>query len=421
MSTTATAISICPIPSCRSTSIRTQGAEWRCATCLAKSPGYQARVLDDPLPFDQRTDPTAAARPEPVRDPWAAAVQTKPALEADDEPKDDASSLGSTPRSDRQDYELIGDLVWWTREHHDAMPTENDWVSSAPFGSDPVGVYLERFGSWENAIDELKRSLLPDDDATPAAAPPPTPAPPVARRTMPADDELLEYLRVWSRANDGRSPTSNTWKIAGTRPDGAPASTVYYQRFGSWKEALERAGLPPNKPGRPAGQKSQPAPAGDELPPAPAETAAAAPPPSEAAVETPAEEGSDAAPPAADEASPASDAIEQQPPTTDDEVVTHYGHQVDRTDLATAARAIEPWPGINLIGAAGYGYVYRLTSENSSVEEVDDARDELRLRYTRALLATFENTEITDETGVAWFVDLADRIERVLGLQETAA
>jgi hypothetical protein len=64
-----------------------------------------------------------------------------------------------------------------------------------------------------------------------------------ADRREYTDAELLDYLRV--HADDGQMPTKET-----IRSKNGPSTVTFANRFGSWNDAAEAAGLTPNQPGR---------------------------------------------------------------------------------------------------------------------------------------------------------------------------
>lgn len=210
-----------------------------------------------------------------------------------------------------------------------------------------------------------------------------TDSPQQKRGSQYTTDELLAFLH--SAIKDGRSPSRGKWDT-GSRPDGAPTAFVYVARFGSWTEALAAAGLEPNNRGSGA-PRSQPAPGA--LAAGAAETAAAAPPQAVVAEE----------PDVRASAKPAgvSGQVEQPlPPTYAEKPV----------DLVVRTAAAMP---------------ARITiHEQRAIATHDDARDELQLRYARALLATLESAEITEPAEDDFFAQLCDRIERVIGLQEAS-
>lgn len=218
-------------------------------------------------------------------------------------------------------------------------------------------------------------------------APPATVGPTAARYT---DDDLVAALQQHAAAL-GRTPSERDW--VADRPAGAATIVTYRTRFGSWPAALDAAGLQRNPPSL---HRSQPTTAEATVSPAvDAETPAPPPPPSEPTVTVPVEEDSE--PTAGGPETPAQGVVEAPQPLPD--VEHHYGFDIDRTDLVT-------------------------TTSGSRLRRVllpdydTAARDELRLRYTRALIATLEHAEITGDDGYDWFSHLADRIERVLNLQE---
>lgn len=54
--------------------------------------------------------------------------------------------------------------------------------------------------------------------------------------------EIVSALQAWAQANDGRPPAYGDWRTAGA---GHPGVTVVAARFGSWRHAVEAAGLTP--------------------------------------------------------------------------------------------------------------------------------------------------------------------------------
>lgn len=177
-------------------------------------------------------------------------------------------------------------------------------------------------------------------------------------------DELTSHLRAYHDQH-GESPTGAAWSKQ--RPSGAPAIDAYRAAFGSWREALIAAGLEPTKPGRrprrtPAASDPQPRPAGDTEAGGPTETPGV--PPSPPVVE---------APPAEPVA---------------------QGGRIDAIPNVLA-------PGDHYLNQRQIALIRA---------------------HVRCLIVTLESAEITDPDGAAWFDQLADRVERVLGLtQEDAA
>ena len=86
-------------------------------------------------------------------------------------------------------------------------------------GSPPAGTYIRRFGSLDNAFE---RAGLPANNL----------------RCRYTDEQLLEPLKNLAKEL-GHAPKikeSNSYK-------GTASTVTYIQRFGSWKNALEAAGL----------------------------------------------------------------------------------------------------------------------------------------------------------------------------------
>lgn len=110
--------------------------------------------------------------------------------------------------------ELLGELHRLKRIL-DKVPSEEDMAERGGYG---VSTYWSRFGSWNAAIEEA--GYQPNSD-----------------RTCRSDEELCEEL---SRLRDdlGRPPTTREMDAKGSF-----SSVVYQNRWGSWNDALEAAGL----------------------------------------------------------------------------------------------------------------------------------------------------------------------------------
>ena len=81
-------------------------------------------------------------------------------------------------------------------------------------------VYYNRFGSWNNALK--KAGLIINSE-----------------HKDYSDEELLEFMLQFYKKN-GRSPKSDDFIL---NKEGFPSPKPYYKRFGSWNNALKKAGL----------------------------------------------------------------------------------------------------------------------------------------------------------------------------------
>jgi len=101
------------------------------------------------------------------------------------------------------------------------VPSEEDMAERGGYG---VSTYRSRFNSWNDAIEKAGYQPNPD-------------------RIYRSDEELCEEL---SRLRDEleRVPTSRDMET-----EGSFSSVVYQNRWGSWNDALEAAGLMPRTQG----------------------------------------------------------------------------------------------------------------------------------------------------------------------------
>lgn len=95
-----------------------------------------------------------------------------------------------------------------------------------------VSTYRQRFGSWTNAL--IEAGFEPADART---------------IDQISDEKLLTELKELADTS-GVGPTFQEMEH-----DGAYSPRTYVDRFGSWNDALEAAGLEPRKPGRVSEEK----------------------------------------------------------------------------------------------------------------------------------------------------------------------
>ena len=101
-------------------------------------------------------------------------------------------------------------------------PTQREWATGSPHRPNASSV-ARTFGSWAAG---LRAAGL---------------EPPPARRWN--DGEIVEALREWAARHD-RPPLSSDWRHAA--PD-HPSAALARRRFGSWRAALDAAGLAPQR------------------------------------------------------------------------------------------------------------------------------------------------------------------------------
>lgn len=97
------------------------------------------------------------------------------------------------------------------------VPVKNDFDGNPRYPSS--GTYVNRFGSWNNAL--IMAELF--DNRV---------------RQLYTDKELLEYMRQFDKEN-GRIPVANDFNNNPKYPN----CGTYVNRFGSWNNAIIRAGL----------------------------------------------------------------------------------------------------------------------------------------------------------------------------------
>jgi hypothetical protein len=97
-------------------------------------------------------------------------------------------------------------------------PTQHEWATGSPDRPNATSV-ARAFGSWAAGLRAA------------GLEPPPT-------RSW-SDGELVEALKAWT-ARHGRPPLSSDWQHAA--PD-HPTAAVARRRFGSWRAALNAAGV----------------------------------------------------------------------------------------------------------------------------------------------------------------------------------
>ncbi|MBR3414501.1 DEAD/DEAH box helicase family protein [Candidatus Saccharibacteria bacterium] len=96
-------------------------------------------------------------------------------------------------------------------------PTKRDIKSDSSMPS--YHTYISKFGSWNKVLEAASLSSK-----------------------SKSDEELIEILKAKARSL-GRTPTSKDIRFDSSMP----SSTTYATRFGSWNQALEAAGLSPNR------------------------------------------------------------------------------------------------------------------------------------------------------------------------------
>ncbi len=102
-------------------------------------------------------------------------------------------------------------------EKNGRAPVENDFYGNPMYPS--FGTYIKRFGNWNNA---LRMAELFDNRI----------------RQLYTDKELLEYMIQFDKDN-GRIPLANDFNNNHRYPN----CGTYVNRFGSWNNAIRRAGL----------------------------------------------------------------------------------------------------------------------------------------------------------------------------------
>jgi hypothetical protein len=111
-----------------------------------------------------------------------------------------------------------------------AAPTSDSWTRRDPTGRRPAAsTVIKTFGSWNAAV--AAAGLEPRRRGGQAGTP--------TGRLHWTDDEMLDALRAYGREH-GRAPTSIEWKTA---EDSHPSAHTIGKRFGSWANAVERAGF----------------------------------------------------------------------------------------------------------------------------------------------------------------------------------
>lgn len=378
-------VTICP--RCQSNAIRHQGDEWRCTSCLAKSPGYSARTLDDPVPFDQRPDHTAPTAPEPVRDPWAAAADRAAELGlVADEPKPEPEPPPAREeRPTLTDAQMLGHLVAHARATG-RTPSTATWRRDRPQGAPGADMYQTRFGSW---LEALNRAGL---EPSPRGRPP-TPRPKASvgsdlARRGPRGDQYPSHVTHQLVVDYMRDHPD----VSKTDVFKAVAEQIG-RNWSSVRNAYDRTVT-----------RSQPADAGTSCPAETAETPAA--PPLDDGTYPPANESPQARP---EEAPTLPGVIEAPLATTDIEapepipVLIDQGSHLNRTQLQH-------------LRDHGIDFPHGFEVDRADLARRPDVIDQ----YARALLATIETYEIS-HPGDHWlFERLCDRLERLLGIASAA-
>jgi DNA invertase Pin-like site-specific DNA recombinase len=118
--------------------------------------------------------------------------------------------------------ETIASLQAWTRQHRRA-PAASEWMRATPERPCASSV-RKQFGRWDLAL--VGAGLEP---------PPRKRQPPKLR----SREQIIEALRAWT-VNNGRPPVGPDWVRA--TPE-RPCTATVYKQFGSWRAALEAAGL----------------------------------------------------------------------------------------------------------------------------------------------------------------------------------
>lgn len=136
--------------------------------------------------------------------------------------KTDFPNVYKKPRNRSKKYteeELLEILRIFERENG-RLPTVKDFTNNIKYPS--VRTYVNYFGSWNNALEkafDIKRRKY------------------VRERTY-SEEEMLEYLRI-SEREYGRLPTEKDF----TNNSKYPSFATYQKTFGSWLNALIKAGL----------------------------------------------------------------------------------------------------------------------------------------------------------------------------------
>lgn len=115
-------------------------------------------------------------------------------------------------REQYTDEELLNELRRFEKEYG-RIPTEKDFVNNPEYPG--FMTYIVRFGSWNNVLEkvfDIKRKKYGSEKYT--------------------DEDLLNELRLFEKEN-GRPPTEKDFTN----------NVTYQRRFGSWPDALSRAGL----------------------------------------------------------------------------------------------------------------------------------------------------------------------------------
>lgn len=136
----------------------------------------------------------------------------------------DAAGLGPYTQADKIPRDKLIAELRWLRDEVDQIPTADQMDDHGAYA---YITYYERFGSWGDAL-EAAFGEAPDREWEHVS-----------------DAELIAELQRLADANDGERPTT-----VDVEERGAHATTTYRDRFGSWADALDAAGFEPPPPQR---------------------------------------------------------------------------------------------------------------------------------------------------------------------------
>jgi hypothetical protein len=219
---------------------------------------------------------------EPERAATSSSPQPEPELEEASEPNGAGSGVSSSPEPgavepaqtpaddgavDGLDLFTVrrqhGRAPKWTREKVVAAirevaeqvghtPTGNDMRAAGLGGAYQVSTFERLDTSWQELVREagyeprVRGANTKWENGRPQAA-----SVDLGRAASWTADEVLDAIRRWA-VDHGQPPTSDDWT---PRVDGYPSAATAARRFGSWAEAVERAGF--DRPAR-GGHTRQP-------------------------------------------------------------------------------------------------------------------------------------------------------------------